>query len=214
MKNLFKALFSSDKGKQDLRTLTSLSELQKSDFIKLNDSFALPEELRGKTFQVSSIDSYYYGDTLNTEWTLKGDVKKKVFLSINDLGDEDSIVLSYQLKKKEVEALFDWKKIKAQYQPEHEETLQCLNTSAYEGWLAAAYHRRECNGEATYFSRDCRGQEKPTNGEHLQYFEFFNEDETRSMNIEVWSKDEVDVFISILRPESDIHEFWAHDVSD
>jgi hypothetical protein len=214
MKNLFKALFSSDKDKKSLRTLDSLSELQKHDFIKLNDSFALPEELRGKTFQVSSIDSYYYGETLSTEWTLKGDVKKKVYLSISDLGDEDSIVLSYQLKKKEVATLFDWKKIKEQYQPDHEENLQCLDTSAYEGWLASEYYRRECNGEALYFSRDCRGQEKPANGEHLHYFEFYNEDETRCMDIEVWSKDEVDVFISILRPESDIHEFWAHTVSE
>ncbi|MFT6103108.1 MAG: hypothetical protein ACJATV_001498 [Granulosicoccus sp.] len=213
MKNLFKAIFSSSKESNDLRTLESLAELQKNDYIKLNDSFALPEELRGKTFQVSSIDSYYYGEVLHTEWTLKGDVKKKVYLSLSDLGDEDSIVLSYQLKKKEVAAIFGWDQIKAQYQAEHEANLQCSDTSVYEGWLAPEYYRRECNGSANYFSRDCRGQRQPTGGESLHYFEFYNDDETHAMDIEVWSKDEVDVFISILRPESDIHEYWAHNIN-
>ncbi|MFT7386915.1 MAG: hypothetical protein ACI8VC_000150 [Candidatus Endobugula sp.] len=212
MKNLFKAIFSSSKDKKNLRNLESLAELQKNDYIKLNDSFALPEELRGKTFQVISIDSYYYGEALHTEWTLKGDVKKKVYLSLSDLGDEDRIVLSYQLKKKEVAAIFGWDQIKAQYQPTHEVNLQCSDTSIYEGWLAPEYYRRECNGIASYFARDCRGQQQPTGGEALHYFEFYNEDDTHSMDIEVWSKDEVDVFISILRPESDIHEFWAHNI--
>lgn len=209
MKKLFKALFSSDKDETGSRSLNTLSELQINDYIKLNDSFSLPAELRGKTFQVSAIDSYYYGEQLSTEWTLKGDAKKKVYMSLSDLGDEDRIVLSYQLKKNEVEAVFGSNEVKQQYDPNHEATLQCKDSSLFEGWLDDEYYRRKCAGKAIYFERDCRGQHQPDDGEDLTYFEFYNNEENRSMNVEVWSKNEVDVFISILRPESDIHEFWA-----
>ncbi len=202
-------MFSSFSKEKELRSLDSLSELQIKDYIRLNDSFALPTELRGKTFQVESIDSYYYGESLSIEWALRGDTQKKLYLSLSDLGDENKIVLSYQLKKKEVEAVFGWDKIKQQYKPEVEEKLVCKNTELFDGWLAESYDRRECAGKGTYFSGDYRNKPKSGGGEDLTYFEFFDEDENYSIDVEMWSKDEVDVFISILRPESDIHEFWA-----
>jgi len=209
MKSIFKALISSFTKEKELRSLDSLAELQIKDYIRLNDSFALPAELRGKTFQVESIDSYFYGESLSTEWALQGDTKKKLFLSLSDLGDENRIVLSYQLKKKEVENIFGWENIKQQYKPEFEEKLMCKDVSLFEGWLGKSYERRECAGKASYFSGDYRNKNKPQGGEDLTYFEFFDEEESFSIEIEMWSKDEVDVFISILRPESDIHEFWA-----
>ncbi|ODS24594.1 hypothetical protein AB835_03160 [Candidatus Endobugula sertula] len=208
MKKLFKALFSSDKADQKPRSLDKLSDLHIDDYIKLNDSFALPKELRGKTFQVNSIDSYYYGEKLSVEWTLKGETQKKVYLSLSDLGDEDRIVLSYQLNKKEVETVFGWDNIKQQYHEDYEGPLVCKNSALFEGWLDKEYYRRECAAKAVYFDRDCRRQHQPTGGESLTYYEFYNDDEGRSMDVEIWSQDEIDVFISILRPESDVHEFW------
>lgn len=210
MIKLFKAMFSSMSAEKELRTLDNLADLQVTDYIKLNDSFALPEELRGKTFQVDSIDSYYYADSLSIEWALKGDTKKKVYLSLKDTGDEDQIVLSYQLKKQEVESVFGWDNIKKQYNADFEETLACKDTSLFEGWLGEEYSRRECAGKGRYFEGDHRGNTRSSGGEKLTYFEFFTEDDSRSMDIEMWSKDEIDVFISVIRPESDIHEFWAH----
>jgi len=209
MKSLFKAIFSSFKKEKELRSLDSLAELQIKDYIRLNDSFALPAELRGKTFQVESIDSYFYGESLSIEWALQGDTKKKLYLSLSDLGDENKIVLSYQLKKKEVENIFGWENIKKQYNPDFEEKLICKDISLFDGWLCKSYDRRECAGKGSYFSGDYRNKTRPQGGEDLTYFELFDEDENFSIDIEMWSKDEVDVFISILRPESDIHEFWA-----
>ncbi len=208
MFKLLKAMFSSA-DKKELRSLDSLSELQVNDYIKLNDSFALPEELRGKTFQVASIDSYYYGQSLSTEWALKGDTKKKLYMSLSDKGDEDKIVLSYQLKNKEVEAVFGWNEIKQQYNESFEGELVCKDTSAFEGWLATQYSRRECAGKGAYFEGDFRGKNKPSGGDDLTYYEFYDDEGNFALDVEMWSKDEVDVFISILRPESDIHEFWA-----
>lgn len=209
MKKLFKAMFSSFSEEKKLRTLDSLAGLQVKDYICLNNSFALPVELRGKTFQVESIDSYFYGERLSIEWALKGDTKKKLYLSLSDLGDEDQIVLSYQLKKKEVGSVFGWDQIKQQYNPDYENNLICKDPSLFEGWLASEYYRRECAGKGSYFSGDYRGKVKSSDGEQLTYFEFYNEEESFAINVEMWSKDEIDVFISILRPESDIHEFWA-----
>jgi len=209
MKKLLKAMFSSFKEEKELRSLNSLSELQINDYIQLNDSYALPEELRGKTFQISSIDSYYYGDNLSIEWVLSGDTKKKLYLSLNDFGDEDRIVLSYQLKKKEVDEVFGWDNVKQQFDSNFEQKLICKDVSVYEGWLDSEYNRRECAGKGEYFSGDYRNKGKSGSGEQLTYYEFYNEDETYSLNVEMWSKDEVDVFISVLRPVSDVHEYWA-----
>lgn len=210
MKNLLKSMFSFLKEEKQLRTLNSLSELQVNDYIKLNDSYALPEELRGKTFQVQAVDSYYYGESLSVEWTLKGDTKKKVYFSISDLCDEDRIVLSYQLKKKEVEAIFGWDDVKQQYNPDHESSLVCKDASVFDGWLADEYFRRQCAGKGLYFTGNYSGKMKPAGGEEVTYYEFYNDTETCVMDVEVWSKDEVDVFISILRPETDVHEYWPY----
>lgn len=202
-------MFGSFAKEKELRSLDSLSGLQANDYIRLNDSFALPDELRGKTFQVESMDSYYYGERLSVEWTLKGDTKKKLYLSLDDLDGEAKIVLSYQLKKNEVDSAFGWAEIKKQYKPEYDGALVCKDVSLFDGWLQNEYARRECAGKGTYFEGDFRGKAKPSGGDKLTYFEFFDEDKKFAVDVEMWSKDEVDVFISIIRPETDIHEFWA-----
>ncbi len=209
MKKLFSAMLASfKKDGKALRELTQLADLQVNDYIKLNDSFALPVEIRGKTFQVASIDSYFYADRLSTEWTLKGDTQKKLYLSLDDVGGEDQIVLSYQLNKKEVEKIFGWNAVQAQTDAACQQVLPCKDKHVLEGWLTDNYHRRECAGSATYFAKDYRGKDQPAKGETLSYYSFYDDEENFGLNVEVWSEDEIDVFISLLRPESDIHEFW------
>ncbi|MCY4046179.1 MAG: hypothetical protein OXE99_14040, partial [Cellvibrionales bacterium] len=91
MKKLFKAMVASMKKDAPLRDVVELQDLAINDYVDLSDSFALPAELRGKTFQVNGIDSYFYSDGLSTEWALKGDTKKKLYLAQTDMGGEDQL---------------------------------------------------------------------------------------------------------------------------
>jgi hypothetical protein len=209
MKKLFKAMMASMKSEAPLRDVVELKDLAINDYVDLSDSFALPSELRGKTFQVNSIDSYFYSDGLNTEWALKGDTQKKLYLAQTDLGGEDQLEFSYQLKKKEVDSLFGWDQLKALFDKSNDTELSCKNIDAFEGWLAEKYTRSECGAKGTYCAGDYRGKPRQNGDESFTYFSFFNADETLSVEVEVWDEDEIDVFISILRPETDITACYA-----
>ncbi|MCY4045583.1 MAG: hypothetical protein OXE99_10945, partial [Cellvibrionales bacterium] len=116
---------------------------------------------------------------------------------------------SYQLKKKDVEAIFGWDQLKAFFDESHQGELICNDIDAFEGWLAESYTRRECGAKGSYSEGDYRGKPRNKGDEPFTYYSFFNADDTLSLDIEVWDEDEMDVFISILRPETDITACYA-----
>jgi hypothetical protein len=210
MSSLFKAIMSRFKSEPEPRVITDIHSLQKGDMVKLNDSFALPAELRGGTFEITGIDTYYYGQEGLTEWVLRGGASRKIFMSVSEFDDEERLSFSFKLKGSEVEELFSWKEIKAQFNESHESPLVCSNAEKFENWLTTEYQRRECAGRGEYFSGDYREHpNKPSGGEALDYTEFFDVDERYGVEVERWSKDELDVFVSLIRPLEDIHEMWA-----
>lgn len=74
--NFFKKIF--NKSTTEPRKLSHVNQLLIGDIIVLNDSFALPESLRGQQFQVKAVNSYEFEDKVQTEWALAGDRKSVV----------------------------------------------------------------------------------------------------------------------------------------
>ncbi|HED35313.1 MAG TPA: hypothetical protein ENJ08_14045 [Gammaproteobacteria bacterium] len=205
---LIKNMFSSDDEKAP-RLLEKIDQLQIGDMLDMSDSFGLPACLREQSFEVKSIDSYYYDERLETEWELLSSDKKPVFVSMDSEDSDMDACFSLQLKRKDVDAILGWDKLLSILDAEEGADITLSSTEQPEGWLAETYHCVEFNNRASYLEGDHRGRNSAPGGrESFKYSKFVSEDETRSFEIERWSKNEIDVFVAVLRPISDIKDFW------
>ncbi len=207
---IIKNIFSSDDKDKDVpRSLEKIDQLQIGDMLDMSDSFGLPPYLREQSFEVKSIDSYYYDERLETEWELLSSDKKPVFVSMDSEDNDTDACFSLQLKRKDVDAILGWDKLLSVLDAEEAADITLLSTEQPEGWLAETYHCVEFNNSASYLEGDHRGRNSPPGGrESFEYSKFVSEDETRSFEIERWSKSEIDVFVAVLRPVSDIKDYW------
>ena len=99
IKNLFKK-------PKDERKLTNVADLNTGDIIVLDDSFALPELLRGQQFEVTAVNSYEFEHHTETEWVLSGTNASELFLSLYK-DDKTYLKLALKLEEDDVETLFE-----------------------------------------------------------------------------------------------------------
>lgn len=207
LKSLFKSLFS--KPSAPPRVLTDPRQLQRGDMLRLTDSFALPPLLKGATFEVTGVASYVYHDELYPEFTLKGSSGQAVYLTIDENDGDPVAQFGLKLNRKACDRIFGRDALKALLGKNGEERIERKEEPAeYEGWLAESYVMRTRKGKGRYFERDLRGAPIPGGGEPLAYYELFDAEETRGLEIEVWDESEVDHTITLGRPVSDIAELW------
>ncbi|MGL5393485.1 MAG: hypothetical protein ACRDA8_19265, partial [Shewanella sp.] len=91
---------------QSLRELNHPSQLKLGDMISLDNSFALPPQLRGQQLQVEAINTYEFARSQQAEWVLKGHSHTRIFLSLAE-DDETYLAFSLKIPRAEVEQLFD-----------------------------------------------------------------------------------------------------------
>lgn len=188
--------------------LTSPEQLSKGDMLRFADGFAIPEELRGETFLVQKVATYFYGDTGSPQFVIKSGDRKPLYLSIEDFDGEELIVISKKLKNKEVESLFSWDQLRTAMKDENSRNIT-TNQDTSNHWLANNYSRRVFGAKGHYFEKDIRHSDGvPPGGEAFQYFEYYTADENKSLEIEVWDGDEVEVCLGLVRPMTDVVELW------
>ena len=209
---MFKAirsLFRSFQKQQPAEEFTSPAQLSQGDMLRFADSFAIPEELRGASFQVQKVTTYFYGDTASPQFIIKSGDRKPLYLSIEDFDGEELIVVSRKLKSKEVESLFGWDQLRTAMKNEDSRELAVKNNDHTDSWLAESYSRRVFGAKGHYFERDLRHSGAvPSGGESFNYFEYYTAEENKSLEIEVWDGDEIEVCLGLVRPMTDIDELW------
>ncbi|VAW62073.1 hypothetical protein MNBD_GAMMA11-932 [hydrothermal vent metagenome] len=206
--SMFKGIFG-DKNEEAPRVLEKIDQLKIGDMLDMSDSFGLPKSIREQSFEVKSIDSYYYDERPETEWELLSADKKPVFVSMDSEDNDTEACFSLQLKRKDVEAILGWDRLVSVLDAAEGADIELKPSEQYDGWLADTYHCVEFNNRASYLDGDHRGKNTaPGNREEFRYSKFVSQDETKSFEIERWSKNEIDVFVAVLRPVSDIKDFW------
>ena len=90
----------------ETRPLSQPAHLQVGDMITLDDSFALPADLRGQQLRVEAVNTYEYERRQQTEWVLKGHGNSSIFLSVDE-DDESHLCFSTKINRNQVETLFD-----------------------------------------------------------------------------------------------------------
>jgi len=142
-----------EKTSKSSRTLEKIDQLLIGDMLEMSDSFGLPPNIRDQTFEVISIDSYYYDERLET---LQGGSKEPIFLSLDENSNNLTAVLSMQLKKKNVDYIMGWGALLAILNSDECSDIELINTDIFDGWLSERYYCDEFNEEASYLDGDQR----------------------------------------------------------
>lgn len=199
------------------RVLDHPTKLLKGDMISLDDSFALPGQLRGQQLRVEAIHTYEYEGSQSSEFLLRGNSGEAIFLSYVE--DDDSYLsFSIKINRDRVEQLFDLEEFATIFEEEGQASLKPLSLAAeldtqFQQWLSDEYHQVEsaCFG---YFHReDYRGAKPPQDrdgatGDAFESYSLENTQQTHAIDIEVYDGGETDVMLTLYRPLTDIRQYW------
>ena len=208
--SFFKKIFSKE---ENVRKLTKADDLLKGDIILINDSFALPESLRGQRFEVIEVNCYEFEFETQTEWVLRGEGDQQVYLSL-DKDDQVYLKFAIKLSHFDVESLFNLDDFAVIFEPEQTAELnKQSDTSLTQGWTSDYYRQAKFATVGFFHRKDNRTEklsqyEGDGQGEQFEQYTLFDEDEDKGIDIEVWSDGETDVFLTMYRPLTDIADYF------
>jgi hypothetical protein len=199
--------------KEKQRTLSSAKELNTGDIIVLTDSFALPESLRTQQFQVTSVNSYEYENSTQTEWTLTGNNELEIFLSL-DIDDKTYLKFALKIEHQDIETLFDLDEFSTLFDEPGDAFLNRQHdNNKTMSWTSEQY-QQNIYAKVGYFHRkDNRSQalspyEGQGSGEQFELYQLLDKDQSRGIDVEVWQDGDTDIFLSIYRPLTDIIDMY------
>jgi hypothetical protein len=208
--SFFKRIFSKP---EQLRSLSSPKQLKINDIIVLSDNFALPAALRTKQFQVSAINSYEYESNTQTEWVLSGDNDIEIFLTL-DIDDKTYLKFSLKISSAIVESLFDLDDFATIFEPPGEAFIERINEHSETANWSSEQYQQDSFATVGYFHRkDHRSEQLSAyqgkeSGEQFELYVLHDADQSRGIEVEVWSDGDTDVFLTIYRPLSDIIDMY------
>ncbi|MCY3814442.1 MAG: hypothetical protein OXH15_21900 [Gammaproteobacteria bacterium] len=199
LKKLFRARFSKGDA-NDARSLESPADLTAGDLVTFKHRLALPGDVQGQTFEVSSVGAYEFEDGLYPQLTLDGAESGRIFLSFK-AGDVSELCLSREVPRRDVLKLFDEDAFSALWDDDFADLQVVSRLDAYDGWLADAYSQVKKWAEGYYHSRDQRGetlsQYADDDSEELRYHECEDASGRFGITVEVWGDGETEVTLDV-----------------
>ncbi|MBR9727734.1 hypothetical protein ACFOD0_05385 [Shewanella intestini] len=199
------------------RKLSHPNDLLKGDMLTLDDSFALPSQLRKQQLRVEGIHTYEYERNKQAELLLRGNSDRAIFMSYIE-EDDPYLSISIKITRADVEDMFEMDEFALLFEePGH----AILNTKGLPAelenelgpWLSEQYHQVEFAKFGYFHRQDYRTTTPPQaeNAQHGDQFESYsliNSDETHAIDVEVYEGGETEVMLTLYRPLSDIREYW------
>jgi len=211
-----KGLFSK-KEEAPKRELNHPSHLQIGDMISIDDSFALPPQLRGQQLRVESINTYEYQRSQQTEWVLKGHSSDTIYLSLEE-GDETHLAFSIKINRTIVEQMFSLDQFGDIFEEDEQAMLTTQTLSPdlagqYAQWLGKDYHQINFAQFGYFHRQDYRGTKPPQDedgatGDEFESYHLLDDEEKYAVDIEVYGDGDTDVMLTLYRPPSDIRDYW------
>ena len=198
------------------RQLDHPSHLIEGDMISVDDSFALPPQLRGQQLRVESVNTYEYQRSQKAEWILKGNGQETLFLSLNE-DDETYLAFSIKVQRDQIEQIFDLEHFSAIFEEDEQahlitQTLSGELSSQFEHWLGKEYHQINFAQFGYFHREDYRGKKPPqdedSHGEQFESYLLLDNEEKFAIDVEVYDGGETDVMLTLYRPLSDIRDYW------
>lgn len=208
---MFKNLF---KKKAAPRDLNSPRQLLTGDILELKPRSILPDDLRGVSLTVKKIQAYQYSDGLYPEFVLETSNGSIITMMCSPEEEEDCLYFSRELKKGEVEKLFNGDEL-AELWEEGPASLKVNREAIAElsSWLSGNYHQEITSATAYFFTDDQRESGVSSyedSGEKLQYHECEGSEGQFSLTVEVWEDGSTGFYAQVAVPFSIIAEMWPN----
>jgi hypothetical protein len=209
--NFFKNIFK--KSAEQPRKLEDVNQLLLNDIIVLTDSFALPNSLRNKQFQVKAINSYEFENSIQTEWALLGTDNLELFLSL-EIDDITELKISLKIEHEDVETLFDLDSFSEIFeQPGNAFLDKKADTVKTTHWTCEQYQQSVYAQVGFFHRKDHRTEtlsayEGKDSGEQFELYRLYNKDQSKGIDIEVWQDGDTEVCLTLYRPLSDIIDMY------
>lgn len=204
-------LFKKSDKKVITRQLDHPSQLMPGDIIALDDSFALPLQLRGQQLEVKQVNTYEYQRHNEFEWVLQGSDSELIFMSINT-DDTTSLVFSRKINRALVGELFCLDQFAQLFDEPGNALLDVKHqVDSLSQWIGQ--HYRQCEfAQVGYFHQSDYRQRQigQHTGDSFERYSAISDDEAFGLEAEVYQDGETDVLISLYRPLSDIREYWPN----
>lgn len=210
--NFFKSLFSK-KTPLPTRTLTEPKQLLNGDIFCFSDSFALPEAMRKQQLQVKDITTIEFKYQHYIQLVGQGASDQLVYVSFPK-NPKNLIKCSLLLSREEVENLFDLDAFSEIFEaPGKAKLVPASNQHIYGDMLAKEYIQQDFATSGYIHQDDYRDTKPPQfdDQQHGQEFEFYSLEGNqglRSIEIFIFENGDTDIYLSSLRPASDIAELW------
>ena len=192
------------------RALNQPDQLLMGDIFCFGDSFALPEVMRKQQLQVNDVITIEFKHQHYVQLIAQGSDQKLVYLSF----PKNLMQCSLLLTRAEVEALFDMDAFSEIFEaPGNARLTPTAKQHAYADMLAAEYIQQDFSTSGYIHRADYRDSKPPqyTDQEHGQEFEYYSlegNEGLRKIEIFIFENGDTDVYLSSLRPASDIAELW------
>ena len=209
--NFLKKIF--NKSTTEPRKLSHVNQLLIGDIIVLNDSFALPESLRGQQFQVKAVNSYEFEDKVQTEWALVGTNTLEIFLSL-EVDDVTELKLSLKIQHDDVETLFNLERFSEVFdEPGNAFLDKQKDNDLTSMWTSEQYQQSTFAKVGFFHRKDHRSEnlsayEGKDSGEQFELYSLYDEDQSKGIDVEVWQDGDTEVCLTLFRPLSDIIDMY------
>lgn len=195
------------------RRLDGPADLAVGDIVRFK--LYAPGMLAGQRFRVESINTYLYEGETETEFVLRGQAPRAVYMSVSNDDEGDRLWLSARLKPGEIEALFSADELAAVFDDDGEVVLHVRPDAkvptGLEDWFAERYIRISRSMPGEFHEGDYRGKSPPAmGGEGFDVTCLMSPNEDRAMLFEVYDGGD-EVMAAIVTPSDLIEELWPAD---
>ncbi|MDA7745943.1 hypothetical protein N8878_01240 [Psychromonas sp.] len=210
--SFFKSLFSK-KTTAPTRVLNEPKQLLIGDIFCFGDSFALPEAMRKQQLQVNDINTIEFKHEHYIQLIGQGAGEKLVYVSFPK-NPKNLIKCSLLLSRDEVETLFDLDDFSEIFEEPGKARLTPLTEKHnYGDILASEYVQQHFSVSGYIHQADYRNTQPPQfsdqdHGREFEYYSLAGSQGMRLIEVFISENGDTDVYLSSLRPASDIAELW------
>lgn len=194
------------------RQLTEPKQLQIDDIFCFGDSFALANALRKQQMQVIDIHTIEFKHEHFIQITGQS-ANHLAYISFPK-NHQQLIKCSLLLNREQVEQLFDLDAFSEIFEQPGNACLTTIsNQHPYADMLAPEYIQQDFATSGYLHHADYRDSKPPQfddeeHGQEFEYFSLQDKQANRFIDIYVFENGDTDVYLSQLRPASDINELW------
>lgn len=201
-------------GKQDSpRQIDTPGDLLAGDLVSFKHRLALPPEVQGKTFELTSVATYEYDDGIYPQLTLDGESGERIYL-VFKASNPRALTLSRMVPRKDVVRLFDEERFGQLWDDGFSEFETVEALPSYEGWIGEHYIQTKNSAEGYYHDRDCRGIEiTDDEGEEFRAHECEDSSGRFGLSVEVYGDGETEVSVEVNCDADVIESMWPGDAS-